>query len=129
MGTFNGSGILIWTGDLLYRGSPVRSTAVDGKFIWCAVPNHNSIIRYSPSLRKVDFRIGGTDSNTFSKPMAVFNYDNTLYISNKNSCSVNCVDLSTYVVSDYKHFEEPVLRFFKVDDSQVAVLSSGVYIL
>lgn len=129
MGTFDVDGTLLWTGDLIYHDSPVRSAAVDDKYIWCTVPKHNSIIRYSPTLKKVDFRIGGEKSSVFSKPMSVCKIDNYLYICNKGSSSINRVDLSNFVVSDYRNFDEPVLRYFETMGTEVVVLSSGVYIL
>lgn len=129
MGTFDSDGTLLWTGDLIYHDSPVRSAAVDDKFIWCAVPKHNSIIRYSPALKKVDFRIGGDNSSVFGKPMSITKSENSLYICNKNSCNISHVDLSNFVVSEYRAFDEPVLRYFQILEHEVVVLSSGVYIL
>jgi len=129
MGTFDVDGTLLWTGDLLYHDSPVRSIAVDEKFIWCTVPKHNSIIRYSPTLKKVDFRIGGEKSSVFGKPMSISKINNYLYVCNKDSHSISQVNLENFVVSEYKKFDEPVLRYINIQDVEVVVLSSGIYIL
>ncbi|NCC86255.1 MAG: hypothetical protein EOM05_00080 [Clostridia bacterium] len=129
MGTFDVEGTLLWTGDLIYHDSPVRSIAVDDKFIWCCVPNYNSIIRYSPSLKKVDFRIGNEKSNVFGKPMSISKVDNHLYICNKNSHSISQVSLENFAISEYKKFDEPVLRYINIQNVEVVVLSSGIYIL
>lgn len=129
MGTFNNDGTLIWTGDLLYHDCPIRSLAVDDKYVWCTVPNYNSIIRYSPSLKKVDFRIGGKDSQVFGKPMSISKYNNDLYICNKNSMNITKVNLENFIVSKYKSFEEPVLRYLYIQDKEFVVLSSGIYLL
>lgn len=129
MGTFDHDGNLVWTGDLLYHECAIRSLAVDKKHIWCAVPNFNSIIRYSPINKKVDFRIGGEQSKVFGKPMAISKYDNSLYVCNKNSCNITAVNLDNFVVTEYRAFDEPILRYFRTKNKEVVVLSSGIYIL
>ncbi|MEG1614835.1 MAG: hypothetical protein RR343_05065, partial [Oscillospiraceae bacterium] len=129
MGTFDVDGTLLWTGDLIYHDSPVRSAAVDDKYIWCTVPKHNSIIRYSPTLKKVDFRIGGEKSSVFGRPMSICKVDNNLYVCNKGSLNISCVNLDNFVVSEYKTFDEPVLRYFQTLNKEIVVLASGVYIL
>lgn len=129
MGTFGKDGTLLWTGDLMYHDSPVRSIAVDGKYIWCAVPDQNCIIRYSLNLKKVEFRIGGTKSNVFDKPMSVYKSDNLLYVCNKNSCNIKTVNLDNYEVHDYKLFDSAVLRYFQVNNMEIVTLSTGIFII
>lgn len=129
LGTFDYTGTLIWTGDLTYHDSPVRSCAVDGKFIWCAVPDQNAVVRYSPKLERVDFRIGGINTTAFGRPMAVTIYDDNLYVCNKTSNNLKIVSLDNFVVTDYRNFEEPVLRYLQFKNKEIVVLSSGVYIL
>ncbi|MGI6267543.1 MAG: hypothetical protein ACOYJN_00260 [Acutalibacteraceae bacterium] len=129
MGTFDSDGTLLWTGDLIYHDSPVRSIAVDDKFIWCTVPEHNSIIRYSPLSKKVDFRIGGENSKVLKRPMSVLKIDDALFVCNKDSNNISKISLDNFVVNVYKAFEEPVLRYLTIQGYEVVVLSSGIYIL
>ena len=129
LGIFDVTGTLIWTGDLLYHDCTVRSCAPDGKNIWCAVPDQNAIVRYSTNLERVDFRIGGVDTMDLGRPMSVTRYDNDLYVCCKTSCNIKKISMDNYVASDYRRFEEGVLRYLRVADHEVVVLTSGIYIL
>lgn len=129
IGIFDLGGNLVFTGDLSYHDSPVRSCAPEDDYIWCCVPDKNAIVRYSKKLQRIDFRIGGADTTAIGRPMAVSRIGNTLYVCCKNSQNIKKIDLSNYVATDYKKFEEPVLRYMQVAGREVVVLSSGVYML
>lgn len=129
MGTFDYTGTLVWTGDITYHESPIRSIAMEGSYLWFAVPDQNAIVRYSTKLERVDFRIGGLNTNAFGRPMSVTRVDSTLFVCCKTSNNIKTISLDNYTVSDYRNFEEPVLRYIRVDDKEIVVLSSGVYLL
>ena len=124
---FNPNGTEAWHGNLTYQDEPVRDLAVDGKCVWCTVPDRNAIISYSPAEGRVLLRIGGGATSAFSYPVSVSKYGDTLYVCNKNSFKIRTVRLSDYSVKDYLVFKEPVLRFFKVLESEYVVLESGIY--
>ncbi len=129
LGLFNDKGELYWTGDLQYKECAVSGVASEGKYIWCVVPDNNSIIRYSPSTEKIVLRIGGDSSTAFLNPVAISIYENTLYICNYKSCKIRTVNLNDYTVADYKTFDEPVYRYIKTNDRELVELESGVYML
>ncbi len=129
MGIFDVNGTLIWTGDLLYHDCALRSCAPDHTNIWCAVPDQNAIVRYSTKLQRVDFRIGGLDTSALGRPMSVSRIDNDLYVCCKTSQNIKKINLENYTATDYKKFEEGVLRFLRIGDKEVVVLSSGIYLL
>ncbi len=129
LGLFNDKGLLYWTGDLQYKDCSVSGVVAEGKYIWCVVPENNSIIRYSPSTEKIVLRIGGDSSTAFLNPVAITSYDNKLYICNYQSCKIRTVDLNNYTVTDYKTFDEPVYRYIKTNDRELVELESGVYML
>ena len=129
IGTFDYDGNLLWTGDLSYHESPVRSCAPEDNYIWCCVPDQNAIVRYSKKLQRIDFRIGGAATSAIGRPMAVSRIGNDLYVCCKNSKNIKKISLDTYVATDYKKFEEPVLRYMRVAGREVVVLSSGIYLL
>ncbi|MDR1630583.1 MAG: hypothetical protein LBS36_10295, partial [Oscillospiraceae bacterium] len=108
MGVFDPSGELFWTGDLFYRDAPARDVAIENKHIWCTVPDHNCIIRYSTVVNKIVMRIGGDDSGTFGNPVAISAFDNKLFICNQGSRLINTVDLENFSVKTYRRFDEPV---------------------
>ncbi len=129
IGIFNDQGELVRTDDLLYKDSPARDVAVDKNYIWSAVTDRNLIIKYSLLQNRVIMRIGAEESNVFSSPVAVAEYDGYLYICNKDSCKINRVDLNTYNIEDYKEFDEPVYKYIRVENSEFVILESGVYLL
>lgn len=129
MGIFDVTGTLIWTGDLLYHDCTLRSCAPDDTNIWCAVPDQNAIVRYSTKLQRVDFRIGGVDTSALGRPMSVSRIDNDLYVCCKTSQNIKKINLDTYTATDYKKFEEGVLRYLRIGEKEIVVLSSGIYLL
>lgn len=129
MGIFNEDGSLNWTGDLLYHDSPARDIAVENKHIWCAVPEQNSVIRYSTAAGKVVMRIGGDKSKTFACPIAVSEYSGVLYVCNYSSNKIRTIDLRDFSVRDYRVFEEPIHKYIRSAGKEFAVLDSGVYVL
>jgi hypothetical protein len=129
MGTFDNTGTLLWTGDLTYHDSPVRSCAMDGKYIWCAVPDQNAVVRYSTKLERVDLRVGGINTEAFRRPMSVTRVDNSIYVCSKISMNIKVISLDNYIVTGYRQFSEPVLRYLKSGGKETVVLSSGVYTL
>ena len=126
---FGAEGKPVWNGLVTYQNHPVRDLAVDGKDIWCAVPDCNAVICFAPAENRVTLRIGGASSPAFEEPVSVSESDGILYVCNRASKKVRTVRLSDYEVKDYKKFREPVHKFFKVDKAEYAVLDSGVYAL
>lgn len=129
VGIFDENGSLAWTGDIFYKDCPVCSAAIENKYIWFAVPDFNCAVRYSTFSQKVVLRIGGDSSTAFSRPVSLSNYDDTLYICNYNSNKIRTISLKDYTVSDYKVFEEPVYKYIRTCDKEIAALNSGVYML
>lgn len=126
---FGPGGDVVWSGDLRYRDESVRDIAIDGKNIWCTVPDGNAVINYSPVEGRVLMRIGGGSNSAFSHPVSVTEADGTLYVCNQNSYKIRSVSLADYSVADYMLFKEPVYKYFRCDNEEFAVLESGLYLL
>ena len=129
VGLFDQAGKLVWTGDLLYHDWALRGCAPDGRYLWCAVPDQNAIVRYNKSLERIDFRIGGADTSTFGRPMSVLRSGEFLYVCCKTSNNIKRIDLRDNTAEDYRRFEEGVLRYLPVGDREIVVLNSGIYLL
>lgn len=129
VGIFDIQGNIVKTSDLSYRGSPARDVAVENNYIWCVVPEQNLIIKYSLLQNRVIMRIGGDNSNTFSNPVAVTEYNGYLYVCNRDSQKIKRVKLSNYSVEDYKEFDEPVYKYVRIENDEYVILESGVYLL
>ncbi len=129
MYVFDNQGNIMWDTPLCYRGSPVRGLAADDDCVWFVVPEKNSIVRFSPSLQKVYTRIGGNETTTFDDPVGVTKTGSFLYISCSNSKKIRKIDMQTYSVKDYRIFDEPVIKFFRMLDKEYVLLKSGFYML
>ncbi len=119
----------IWSEDLCYRESPVKGLAADEDCVWCVVPEKNAIVRFSPSARKIYIRIGGNESTTFEDPVGVSKIGNTLYVCCAAPKKIRRIDLQTYSVKDYRMFDEPVYKYFKVLGREFVLLKSGFYMI
>lgn len=129
LGFFTKDGELSSTAQLTYHDNFARGIAMDRDGFWSVVPNGNSVIKYSPRLRRVVFRIGSSTSSTFERPVHISRSESFLYVCNEQGCNVRSVNMETYAVKDHRRFAEPVYRYFRSAKREFAVLSSGVYIL
>lgn len=129
LGFFSREGYPFWRGELTYHGSGVSDLAVDGDYFWSTVPEQNAVIRFSTATKKVVLRVSGGASRAFDGPCAVVRYGRVLYVCNERSCNICTLSLDRYAVRDYQHFHEPVYKFFRWQKEELAVLSSGVYLL
>ncbi len=128
-GIFDKRGKNTWTGDLMYRDCPINSIAPDGSQFWTAIPLQNSIISYSLVHKKFSMRIGSESANTFVEPVSVSHYGNELFVCCAGSNKIRTVDLTSFLASDYRQFEEPVYKYMRSAGKEFVVLASGVYML
>ncbi|MFI3140960.1 MAG: hypothetical protein R3Y27_01470 [Clostridia bacterium] len=126
---FNTDGSLNVSSQLSYHGSSVCDIAVDGQYIWCAVPGENAIIKYSPREGRILLRIGGGDATAFEKPCAVVLNGSMIYISNQSSKKIRTLNVLTNSVRDYRVFNEKVYKYINVMGHEFVWLDSGLYVL
>lgn len=129
MYVFDTEGNIEWEENLCYRESPVKGLSADEDCIWFVVPEKNSIVRFSTSAQKVYTRIGGNETTTFDDPVGVTKSGPFLYISCAKSKKIRKIDMQTYSIKDYRVFDEPVYKFFKVLGKEYVLLKSGFYML
>ncbi len=126
---FNSDGSLNVSSQLTYHGVSVCDIAVDGQYIWCAVPDENAIIKYSPREGRILLRVGGGEPTAFEKPCAVTLMGNTLYICNQASRKIRTLNTQTNSVRDYRVFTEKVYKYINVMGREFVWLRSGLYVL
>jgi hypothetical protein len=126
---FNTDGSLNVSSQLTYHGLPVCDIAVDGPYIWCAVPGENAIIKYSPREGRILLRVGGGDATAFEGPCAVSLHNGTLYICNQSSRKIRTLNIQNNSVRDYRVFNEKVYKYINVMGREFVWLKSGLYIL
>ncbi len=123
------NGELIAENKVEYLGNPACSPSSNGMDLWFAVPDSNAIINYSVKHDRIEFRIGSPKEKAFCHPVDVSVYDNKLFICNANSYKIRTIGFDNYNVADYCIFNEPVTKYFRVKDTEYAVMHSGVYSL
>lgn len=126
-GMFGEEGELIWTGDLLYHGSPVKDIIADKKHFWCVVPKDNSIVRFQLKNMSADFRIGGGNASCFDCPQSIWKEGNLIYVANAGSKRIRIVNIKDYSVKDYLQFEENIWKYMRIGEHEVVMLNSGIY--
>ena len=126
---FNADGSLNVSSQLTYHGNSVCDIAVDGQYIWCAVPDENAIIKYSPREGRILLRVGGGETTAFEKPCAVTLMGSTLYICNQASRKIRTLNIQTNSVRDYRVFTEKVYKYINVLGREFVWLKSGLYVL
>ena len=124
---FNNYGFITDTRKVKYLDYPARSPEPSGRDLWMTVPEANAVINYSIRYNRIEFRIGGLKEKAFSHPQSLSLYDGCLYVCNENSFNIKTVDLTTFKVSGYYTFNEPVSKYFRSGDSEYVLLKSGVY--
>lgn len=126
-GIFDREGKLEWNGTFDYHDAPIRNLALEGKYFWSVCPGENCVIRYACQNMKLDLRIGGKDSDTFTQPQHIC-YDNgNIYVVCDNN-KIRKIDGTNYTVSDYKNFNDTVKRYYKFGNYSIVVMISGTYI-
>ena len=126
---FNTDGSVNVSSQLTYKGNGVCDIAVDGQYIWCAVPQENAVIKYSPREGRILLRVGGGDSTAFEKPCAVTLIGSTLHICNQQSRKIRSLNTQTNSVRDYRVFTEKVYKYINVLGKEFVWLQSGLYVL
>lgn len=126
---FSPKGSLLQQSELSYQNSPVCCPVAYEKTLWCVVPDRNAIINYSIEEGRVLLRIGGVNQSAFSHPESLSLILGKIYICNRDSGKIRTVQVenNTYAVADYRTFDEPVYKYFRIYDREYALLKSGVY--
>ncbi len=124
---FNEDGSLSVSSQLSYRGSGACDIAVDGEYIWCAVPDENSIIKYSPTDGKIALRIGGGALTTFSRPCSVTKDGLDLYICNNGNRKIRQYDILTNKIKDFMTLGERVYKYIISGKRKFVWTKSGLY--
>ncbi len=126
---FDPKGNKTWSGTVNYADKALQDFTVDGKDVWCTVPECNAIVCYAPIEGRVTMRIGGAGSSAFSQPFGISKSGDIIYVCNKGNNTVRTVNISNYAVKDHRTFKEEVQKYFSIGDEEYAVLRSGIYVM
>ena len=115
--------------EFTYQGAPACNPVAYEKSLWCVVPERDAIINYSIDEARVLLRIGGGAQSAFSYPTSITLIRGNIYVCNRDSHKIRMVQIgnNTYAIDDYRTFNEPVYKYFRVGSREYALLDSGVY--
>lgn len=125
---FDSAGDLLWQGKLAYHSAPVQGIVIQGESFWSVIPSENMVVRFSVSNMSVDLRLGGPDQQAFQNPYGLAIYHGRLYVCNEGSGKIRVVDTATLAVNDYLEMSEPVLHYVRVQQNEIIVCQSGIYL-
>lgn len=123
---FDSEAKINWNGIFKFEGEGVCDIAFSGKHFWCVYEGGKCVIRLNPTNMKEEIRIGGKTSK-FGEPVSLFCEGDYTYVCDKEKCCIWRIDQNTYHVEEYLNFDEPVLKFIKIDEFCLVQLASGIY--
>ncbi len=117
-----------WVGVLKYKGEAPSDIVFDGKNIWAAFRESNTLLRLDVVSMREELRIGGRGGETgFSGPVGLFAEGEDLYVCNQNSHQIWKINTRTYAAEEYASFEEPVYAYTRCHNREFVHLESGIY--
>lgn len=125
---FDSDGLPVWQGDLLYRGGAPSDIAAYKSAIWACYPHANVLLRFNPATMREELRIGGSRS-PFDRPHDIFIDGDCAVISSTGSNRLLRVELTSYAVSDYLEFTEPVYSYVRLQNFDFVLMESGIYVV
>ncbi|MBQ0110589.1 MAG: hypothetical protein KBS41_01500 [Oscillospiraceae bacterium] len=119
-----------WVGKFLYKNEAPCSLCGDGDTVWGVFKNSGVAVRFSAKTLRSELRIGGSGGEfSFDKPCNIYQSGEELFISNCGNNKIWKLNTKTYRTEEYMSFEEPVMYYTRSCGYELAVLSSGIYIL
>ena len=128
---FDSDGIVEWKGTIKYKECGPASIAHSGHTLWASFPKRNALIRFNLRTMREELRIGGSNDSSFNSPEGLWinEKDGQLIVCNAGSHNLLEVNMKTYTVRERAVFDEPVHRYLHLDNKELAVLDSGLYLL
>ena len=127
IGIFADNGSLLHTDTVSYNNHAVRSVTSDGRHLWFAVPDANTIVRYNCDKYRIDLRLGNQKPPTFARPVCVSSDKGKMFVCCKDTNSVQCVTMDDLCVTHHMDFSESILQYLQIGDDAYAVFPSGIY--
>ncbi len=124
-------GLIQWEGTIRYKDCGPSAIAHFGHTLWASFAEKNALIRFNLRTMREELRIGGSADSSFSYPEGIWINDHTgkLIICNSKARNLLEVDVKTYTVEEKAVFDEPVHKYLCIDNREIVVLDSGLYLL
>lgn len=121
-------GTVEWVGTVKYKDEVPSTIVFDGKNIWAAFTENNTVVRFGGTSFREELRIVGKEErNDFKGPMGVFALDENIYISNKTEKAVWKINTKTFESEEYLKLEEPVYGYMRLEQRDIVWLEQGIF--
>ena len=118
----------LWVGSFAYRNFVPSDVLLFGEGLWCCYPEANALIKFSLAGMKQELRVGGKNS-PFKAPCDLFEEEGRIIICNRDSKTLQSIDLTDYSILEYETFEEPLYQYVNLNGYRFVVLESGLYVI
>ncbi|MBQ8549887.1 MAG: hypothetical protein IKL44_00855 [Clostridia bacterium] len=120
---------IVWSGELTHKGCPVSGVAVDGSSLWCSFKDSSILVRYNTRTMRDELRLGGGKNTVIGAPKGIYISDGIMRVCDCEAGKIHEINLSSYSMSVYREFDEPVHQYIKVRSHELVLLDSGIYLL
>ena len=118
----------LWIGSFVYRNFVPSDVLLFGEGLWCCYPEANALIKFSLTNMKQELRVGGKNS-PFNAPCDLFEEEGRIIICNRDSKTIQSIDLADYNILEYETFEEPLYQYVNYSGYRFVILESGLYVI
>lgn len=120
-----------WQGSIKYKEQGPTAIVNFGHTLWASFSDKNALIRFNLRTMREELRIGGSNDSSFSGPegMWVDPQNEKLFVCNNKAQNILEVNMRTYTVVEYAVFDEPVHKYLRIGNKELAVLDSGLFLL
>jgi len=128
---YNARNKVEWQGWIKYKGEGPIGIASVGHTLWASFYENNTLVRFNLRTMREELRIGGSNDSSFSGPKGLWIDEKAdkLYVCNNKAQNILEVNIKTYTVKEHAAFQEPVHKYMKLGNRELAVLDSGLYLL
>lgn len=121
-------GVAEWVGSIKFKNEVPSAVAFDGKSIWTAYFENNSLVRLNSSSLREELRIGSKEeNNNFAGPTDIFVGNGNIYVSNVISKQIWRINTETFAAEEYLSAEVPIYGFVHFEHKDIVWLSDGIY--
>jgi hypothetical protein len=117
-----------WSGEIKYKGEAPSDMVIYKNSLWASFEKGNVLLRFNPATMREELRIGGKNS-AFISPVNIFIDGNFAVICGKENNKLIRINLDSYMVEDYKEFDEAVIGYAKINGYEFIHTKSGIYVM
>ena len=117
---------------LTLNGLGPADAVLDGDCIWCSYPESGCIIKYNSDNLTETLRIGNENSakkGILTSPYGLFIEGRTMTVTSSEISEILYIDLDILCVKEHKEVSESVLTYAKIEEREIALTKSGIYII